>query len=292
MSPFSLPSRRRVVLAAAVLLAATLGVQSPAQAATASTTAASHRSATSAAAPQIRTSAVAPHTGWAGGVLYSPARADGVKRPLVIAMPGLDGSARDLAVYGRALAAQDFNVLVMNTLAKDDYSDDRAKQVTAALSFVKGDAGIRQRVDVTRVAALGYSLGGGADLSLAATTSDFRAVVGLAPFQLAFAGGAYDTTMPKDVTRTPTLIITGEKDTVAPAETQGAAYYKQLDPRTPRTYLNLKGVTHEGFTRYDADIVTATVAFLKVHLAGGSSYAKFICPVPAKPSILVSDSHC
>ena len=290
--PTTFSTRRRLAIVASVAALVTLGLQSPAQAATTShqrnadPTAASI--STSVGPEKVHKTRVLPTavTGFGGGTLYYPTNTQGKTVGAVVLAPGFTNSKDDLGWYGPALASQGFIVFGIDTLDPGDFPDARTTELLAAVDFLKKDSDIASRLDRTRIAVAGYSMGGGAAIKAATTHHEISAVLAFAPFYT--TDDARSTTLPVGSITSPTLIVTGEKDDTASARYFGRPFYDGLPATTPRQYLQLKGADHAAPEHKNADILSASIAFLKTFVDNDDRYAKFIFPAPHRPSLSAS----
>lgn len=293
-SPMPTPiiTRRRLGTVAAVAVLASLGLQSPAQAASVSY----HRNAdptttsiSSVVGPEkVHKTRVLPSSvkGFGGGTIFYPTNTQGKTVGAVVLTPGFTSKKDDLSWYGPALAFRGFIVFGIDTLDPADFPDARTTELVAAVDFLKKDKELAQRLDPTRVAVAGYSMGGGAALKAATNDPEISAVLAYAPFYIKDDGSS--TSLPVGSITSPTLIVTGEKDDVAPAKLFGRSFYDGLAKGTPRQYVQLKGADHDTPEHKNTDILSTSVAFLKTFVDKDERYAKFIFPAPQRPSLTTS----
>ncbi|MGJ1644647.1 alpha/beta hydrolase family protein [Clavibacter sepedonicus] len=288
-------TRRRFTAVAAVAMLATLGVQSTAQAATASyagngdPTLASISSMTGPEKAHKTRVLPTDVTGFGGGTIFYPTNTQGKTVGAVVLAPGFTGLKGSVGWYGPALASQGFIVFNMDTLDPADFPNSRATQIGAAIDYLKKAPVLKGRLDPSRIAVAGYSMGGGGALKLATTHPELKAVLAFAPY---YASDDLSTNALPEAAgiTTPTLIITGQKDDLAIPATFGKSYYDTLPKTTPRQYLELAGATHEAPQHKNTDILSASVAFLKTFVDNDERYAKFTFPSPQRPSLSASIS--
>ena len=288
-------SRRGFTTVAAVAVVAALGLQAPAQAATSGhprnpdPTLASISSMTGPEKAHKTRVLPTDVTGFGGGTIFYPTNTQGRTVGAVVLAPGFTGLKGSVGWYGPALASQGFIVLNMDTLDTGDFPNARAAQIGAAVDYLKEAPVLKGRLDPSRIAVAGYSMGGGGALKLATTHPELKAVLAFAPYYATDDLSSTELPAAGSIT-TPTLIITGQADDLAVPATFGRAYYDQLPKSTPRQYLELAGATHEAPQHKNADILSASIAFLKTFVDQDQRYAGFAFPAPQRAGLSVSES--
>jgi dienelactone hydrolase len=278
------PLRSRPAAVAALALVATLAIPTAAQAAPAHHAAPVHAAAAHHHAPYAVRTTVVPATAvttFGGGTIFEPQDTGKAVLGSVVVTPGFTDTQADMRWYGTDLAAQGFVVFTIDTLDTGDFPDKRAIEMLAAADYLTGKSAVKAEVSADRVALLGYSMGGGGTLQAAQSRPSIKAAVALMPFDLPPATDPNATTPAYPSMTTPTLIITSQKDDVAPPAQMGKPAYDSIPAATPKQYLELKGADHfVGQRTPNATIRVAATAFLKRYLDGNSSYAEYICPAP------------
>ena len=101
-----------------------------------------------------------------------------------------------------------------------DQPASRGDQLLAALDYLTQRSSVRTRIDATRLAVAGHSMGGGGSLEAADDRPSLQAAVpARAVEQRQDAGPSI---------RVPTLIIGGESDTVAPVSSHSIPFYNSI----------------------------------------------------------------
>lgn len=201
--------------------------------------------------------------------VYYPTSAPQGKYGVVSITPGYMALWSGMAWLGPRLASQGFVVIGVDTNVPWDLTQDRAREMKAAIAAVKKDLTIAQVADFDRVALSGWSMGGGGALD-AAVTDNYKAVIPLAPWEVA-------NTFSK-VTE-PTLIIGAEKDAVAPSAKMSIPYFNAVSGF--KAYLELAGADHFFPTKANPTMAAAMITWLKVFVDNDARYYPFICPRPA-----------
>ncbi|MFB7942700.1 alpha/beta hydrolase family protein [Streptomyces sp. NPDC127049] len=218
-------------------------------------------------------------SGFGGGTIYYPtSTADGTFGAVVIS-PGFTATQSSVAWLGPRLASQGFVVFVIDTLTTLDQPDSRGRQLLAALDHLTQRSAVRGRVDATRLAVMGHSMGGGGTLEAAKSRPSLKAAVPL-------TGWNTDKTWPE--LRTPTLVIGADGDTVAPVATHSEPFYESLPSDLDKAYLELNGATHFTPNTSNTTLAKYSLAWLKRFVDDDTRYEQFLCPLP-RPSLTIEE---
>ncbi|WP_228769829.1 alpha/beta hydrolase family protein [Actinokineospora alba] len=189
--------------------------------------------------------------------------------------PGYTSTEPHIAWLGTRLAAHGFVTITITTNSLYDNPTERGQQLLAALDYLANNAplAIRQRLDTSRMGVVGHSMGGGGSLYAVWNRPALKAAVPLAP---------YHTIKNWSGIKTPTMIIGGSADGVAPVEEHSERFYSSMTYARERAYAELEGANHSGsFLFEDHPIIGKfTVAWLKRFIDGDTRYDQFLCPPP------------
>jgi alpha-beta hydrolase superfamily lysophospholipase len=282
------PSRRLFVTAAAlVALMAGSAVASPAALAAgpyergpAPTVAALEASSGPFATAQ--TSVPSTVSGFGGGVIYYPTDTSQGTWGGVAISPGFTARWSSLSWLGPRIASHGFVVIGIETNSVYDQPSSRATQLLAALDYLTGSSSVRSRVDASRLAVAGHSMGGGGTLEAARNRPSLQAAVPLAP---------YDTTKSFSTLRVPTLIVGGESDTIAPVSSHAEPFYNSITG-TEKSYLELNNASHLFPNSVNTPTARQMVAWLKRFVDDDTRYDQFICPGPTGSAVEEYRSTC
>jgi dienelactone hydrolase len=280
------PQLRRPAAVAALALVATLAIPTAAQASAPVHHAAASHTSTAAhhhAPFAVRTTTV-PRTaalGFGGGVIYTPQDTGKPVLGAVVITPGFTDTNANEKEMAELVASQGFVAFAIDTLTTDDLPDLRATQILAAADYLTDKSAVKSQVSKDDLGVIGYSFGGGGSMQAAQSRPSLKAVIGLMPFDFPPATDPNAMYPSYPNMKTPTLVITGQKDEVADPADFGKPAYDSIPASTPKQYLELTGVGHEGGQHVpSATMRNAVTAFLKRYLDGNSAYSKFICPAP------------
>jgi pimeloyl-ACP methyl ester carboxylesterase len=218
---------------------------------------------------------VPPGHGFNGGYVYYPTDASPTFGAVAI-VPGYTALFADEEAWmGPRLASFGFVVIGIETNSREDWDRARGAQLLAALDYVTQHSTVRTRVDSSRLAVIGHSMGGGGAFAAATRRPSLKAVVGLAPY---FPSGDLATV------RVPTLIIGGQRDTtVTPSYLDDL--YATLPTRTPSAYLMLADADHLFPTRPNPVEMRLLIPWLKIFVDRDTRYVRFLCPLADRSGI-------
>ncbi|MFT4035086.1 MAG: hypothetical protein QM679_05890 [Patulibacter sp.] len=190
--------------------------------------------------------------------------------------PGYTAKESTIAWYGQALASHGFAVITFNTNSVYDQPAARATALLAAVDYLTGSSAVAAKVDASRTAVMGHSMGGGGAIEAAKRRSTLKAAVGLTPWNLNYIGTA---------DRSPTLIIGAEKDTIAAPYFFANPLYAGINSSTPKMLSNLAGLGHMAPISRNTAIEGTVVAWMKRFVDGDTRYTSLLCPAnTAAPS--------
>jgi dienelactone hydrolase len=160
---------------------------------------------------------------------------------LLVLCPGFVSTAALYSGVAQRVASHGFVVAVVSTNSLLDQPQARATQIIAVMNAVLAQnktqaVAYAGQVDEQRVAIGGHSAGGSGTFYAAASQPQLKALVGLMP------GEPGTNFVPFAGIRIPTLILTGEIDTLA--NSWANPYFAQLDPSLPAAKIELAGLGH------------------------------------------------
>lgn len=210
-------------------------------------------------------------TGFGGGTIYYPTTTADGRFGGVAVSPGYTASASSVDWLGPRIASQGFVVIVFDTITRYDQPGSRGDQLLAALDYLTQRSSVRDRVDASRLAVMGHSMGGGGTLEAAVDRPSLRAAIPLTPWNL-------DKTWP-EVT-TPTLVVGAQADSIAPVASHAVPFYSSLRSNLAKGYLELRGASHFAPNTSNTPIARSSIVWLKRFVDGDTRYSQFLCPAP------------
>ncbi|MGK5741084.1 alpha/beta hydrolase family protein [Micromonospora sp. URMC 103] len=211
-------------------------------------------------------------TGFGGGVIYYPTDTSQGTFGAIAISPGYTAAWSSISWLGPRIASHGFVVIGIETNSRLDQPDSRGRQLLAALDYLVQRSSVRTRIDGTRLAVAGHSMGGGGSLEAAASRPSLQAAVPLAPWNL-------DKTW--NTIQVPTLIIGGESDTVAPVASHSEPFYNSIPASAEKAYLELNGASHFFPQTVNTPTARQMVAWLKRFVDNDTRYEPFLCPGPS-----------
>ncbi|WP_285778392.1 alpha/beta hydrolase [Microtetraspora sp. NBRC 13810] len=210
-------------------------------------------------------------TGFGGGTIYYPTDTGQGTFGAVAISPGYTARWSSLSWLGPRLASQGFVVIGIETESLYDQPDERGEQLLAALDYLTQRSSVANRIDPTRLAVAGHSMGGGGSLEAADERPSIQAAVPIAPWNSRKSWSGL---------RVPTMIIGGESDSIAPVATHSIPFYNSIPSASEKAYLELDNASH--FFPQTSNTTTAKymISWLKRFVDNDTRYEQFLCPAP------------
>lgn len=207
-------------------------------------------------------------SGFGGGTIYYP-RTSG-RYGLIAISPGFTATEGSVAWLGQKLASHGFVAIVINTNTTLDQPAGRARQLRAALDHARTRASstVRGRIDATRQAVAGHSMGGGGSLIAAEDDPTLKAAFPLTPWNLTSSFSSV---------RVPTMIFGADGDTIAPVASHARPFYASIPSSTKKAYAELNGATHFAPNVRNEAIGRYGVAWMKRFMDADTRYSTFLC---------------
>ncbi|WP_372451929.1 alpha/beta hydrolase family protein [Catellatospora tritici] len=215
-------------------------------------------------------------SGFGGGVIYYPTTTSAGTFGAIALCPGYTASWSSISWLGPRLASQGFVVIGIETNSVYDQPDSRGRQLLAALDYLVNSSSVRSRVDASRLAVGGHSMGGGGTLEAARSRPSLQAAVPLAPWNLTKSWSTLSV---------PTMIIGGESDTVAPVASHSEPFYNSIPAATEKAYLELNNASHFFPQTANTTVARNMISWYKRFVDNDTRYEQFLCPAPSSSSI-------
>ncbi len=210
--------------------------------------------------------------GFGGGTIHYPTTTADGTFGVVAVSPGYTASESTIRWLGPRLASFGFVVITFDTNSRYDQPRARGTQLLAAIDQAIGDSTVGSRIDPSRQAVVGHSMGGGGTLEAAKTRPSIEAAVGLTPWNL-------DKTWPE--VEAAALQIGAQNDSVAPPRSHAVPFYGSLTNAERRAYLELRGASHFAPNTSNTTIAKYTLAWLKRYVDDDTRYEQFLAPGPS-----------
>ena len=210
-------------------------------------------------------------SGFGGGDIYYPTSTSAGTFGAVAIAPGYTASRSSMAWLAPRLASQGFVVFNIDTLTRSDQPSSRGRQLLAALDYLTRTSSIRSRIDTSRLAVVGHSMGGGGTLEAASSRPSLQAAIPLTPWNTDKTWG--------EVT-VPTLVVGAENDSVASVRSHSIPFYNSLSANLDKAYLELNNASHFAPNSSNTTIAKYSIAWLKRFVDDDLRYDQFLCPAP------------
>jgi dienelactone hydrolase len=179
--------------------------------------------------------------GYGGGTIYYPTSTSDGPFAVVSVAPGYVSPQSSIQQWGPRLASWGFVAITITTNSSFDQPASRATQLVAALNQVvsysnSGSHPISGKVDASRRAVMGWSMGGGGSLIAARDNpSTIKAAVPLAP---------YNSSSNFSTVRQPVLIFACESDGTAPVSSHALPMYQSLPSTNDKAFAEVNNGSH------------------------------------------------
>ena len=127
---------------------------------------------------------------------------------------------------------------------------------------------MRSRVDASKLAVAGHSMGGGGALIAAQNNPTLKAALPLTP---------WNSSTRFDGVRVPTLIVGADNDSVARVGTHARPFYASLPATTFKAYAELNSASHYAPNSTNTPIGRYGVAWIKRFVDADTRYSPFLC---------------
>lgn len=228
-------------------------------------------------------------SGFGGGTIYYPTGTNETFGGIAVS-PGFTASSSSMAWYGRRLASHGFVVIVIDTNSRLDQPNSRGTQLLNAIDYLGSSSppsAVRARLDSSRMAVAGHSMGGGGSLRASDVRSSLKASIPLT---------AWHGTKTWSSNSVPQLIIGAQRDTTASVSSHAVPFYNGLPNSTPKLYVELAGAGHFVPNSSDPTISRTSVAFMKRFVDEDARYNQFLCgagaPTTGDSAISRTMSNC
>jgi dienelactone hydrolase len=210
-------------------------------------------------------------SGFGGGTIYYPTTtSDGTFGAVVIA-PGFTAGSTSYLSLARRLASHGFVAFAIDTNSRFDFPDSRGRQILAALDYLTQSSTVRSRIDTSRLAASGHSMGGGGTLAAANSRSSLQAAVALQPWH---------STKSWPRIQVPTMIIGAQTDTIASVASHSRPFYNSIPASSEKALAVLAGQGHFAGNSNPDWQGRQMVSWLKRYVDDDTRYEQFLCPTP------------
>jgi len=205
--------------------------------------------------------------------------------PGVVVAPGFTETQSAVIQWGTFLASHGFVVMLVDT-ASGGVANTGIEPAQRELTIMEGVATLKAentrsgsplagKIDTTRIAIMGHSMGGGGTLIAASDHPELKAAIGLCPWNL---------TVDYSKDTVPSLMFDGTADGLVSVGPGGMATgeYASIPSTTPKMYSEFTGGTHYvantplGGAATDLVVARQGLSWLEVHVMNDSRYQQFL----------------
>lgn len=204
----------------------------------------------------------------------------------VVVVPGFVSFKAQMMWACDRLASHGFVVAVAETNTLFDLPGGRADQAQAIvrhLSAAGAPAAVRQRLDTSRWAVTGWSMGGGGALESGLRNNPaLQAVVGFQPWDIFVNFGP---------SRVPSMIIGVTDDFVAGVGSHAEPFYTAMT-QNEKYYVEISSGGHFVGASNHPIQGASTISWLKRWVDNDTRYDQFLCPTPATGGVAEIRNTC
>ena len=213
---------------------------------------------------------------FSGGTIWYPTDGE-APYPFVAVVPGYVSYESSIASWGPFLASHGIVTITIDTNTTGDYPATRAGALLDALKSVAAEnsrsgSPLMGKLDESRQALMGWSMGGGGTLIAANRTPSLKAAISMCGWN---PGGIYSRMT------VPTLMFASLGDPLAGGQSQG--FYSSIPDETPKMLIEA-GVGDHFLANNPANLSGLIgrygLSWLKVFLVGDGAYRKFLLEMP------------
>jgi dienelactone hydrolase len=217
-------------------------------------------------------------SGFGGGTIHYPT--EGGPYGVIAVVPGFVSPESSIQWWGPRLSSHGFVVITIDTNSGFDDPASRAVQLRNALDYTisqsnSSSSPISGLVDSSKQGVMGWSMGGGGSLIMAADDPTLKAAIPQAPWH----SGSNDF---EDIV-VPTLILACESDSTAPVSQHASPFYNTIPSSTDKAYLEINNGSHScaNSGNSNADLIGKYgVAWMKRFMDDDTRYSPFLCGAP------------
>jgi dienelactone hydrolase len=215
-------------------------------------------------------------SGFGGGRIYYPTTTSEGTFGAVVIAPGFTAGSSQYTSLAERVASHGFVAFAIDTNSRFDFPASRGTQILAALDYLTQSSSVRSRIDSSRLAASGHSMGGGGTLEAANRRPALQAAVALQPWH---------STKSWSGIRVPTMIIGAENDTVASVTAHSLPFFNSIPASSEKAYVELNGASHFAGNSNPAYQGRSMVVWLKRYVDNDTRYEPFMCPRPQSTAL-------
>ncbi|KIA88187.1 T9SS type A sorting domain-containing protein [Kaistella jeonii] len=210
---------------------------------------------------------------YAGSTIYYPTNATPPYASIAI-VPGFTAAPSSVQEWGPFYASHGIVAIIIGTNSLYDQPEARALALLDALETIKQENGratspLIGKLDVTKLAVSGWSMGGGGAQRAAVLDNTISAVVALCPY----------LTSPQLNHTVPVLIFSGQSDPTAPPSQHANVHYNTTPGTTNKLLFEVKNGNHSvanSPTGGGGAVGKLALSWLKIYLEKNDCYCSVL----------------
>jgi dienelactone hydrolase len=208
--------------------------------------------------------------GFGGGTITYPTSTTSGTFGAIAFAPGFTASSASYTWVGPRIASHGFVVFTINTDSRFDFPASRATQLQNALNYLVNNSVAASRIDRTRLAVGGHSMGGGGSLIAADNNANLQAAVPLQPWNQGtnFSG-----------VNVPTAIVGAQNDGTASVAAHSLPSYNSIPAASEKALVVVAGQGHGLGTTLNTIQARSMLVWLKRYVDDDTRYDPFVCPL-------------
>ena len=212
----------------------------------------------------------------------------------IVIIPGFFAEEASIMKWGPFLASHGIVTMTIGTNLGVDLPDVRALALLDAIVTLRHEnqrheSPLFDRLDTTKFAVGGWSMGGGGAQLAAVSDTTLKAVMALTPWQYEqLTAEAFKHPV-------PILIFSGEKDPTAPPSQHATRHYNLTPPSTNKLLFEVKNGNHSvsnGPEGANGMVGKIAISWLNNFLKGEDCYCKLLLDIPDIASKYLTNIDC
>jgi dienelactone hydrolase len=213
-----------------------------------------------------------------GATMFFPVNAVSNLMSLVL-VPGYQATQNSVIGWARYLASRGFVCMTIGTNSLNDSPATRANALIDGMETIRQEnnrfsSPLYQKIDTSKIAVGGWSMGGGGAQLAATIDSRVRVVLAIAPWLSEITLSASDLDH-----NSPVLIISGQLDPIAPPADHSDVHFNYTPSSTHKLLFEISGGDHYtplNPSTGNGDVGNVAYAWLKLFLESDNCYCEML----------------
>lgn len=210
----------------------------------------------------------------------------------IVMVPGFLSAPSSIEEWGPYFASHGIVTMIIGTNSGFDFPGQRATALLDAIESLKLEnsrvnSPLLDRIDITKMAVGGWSMGGGGAQLAAVQDPSLKAIVALCPY-LNNGSAELDHSV-------PLLIFSGQVDDVAPPVLHANIHYNETPTTTNKLLYEIAAGDHRVAnkpTGAGGEVGPVAISWLQTYLIGDACYCPLLVDPPVTASNYVTNVDC